>query len=181
MTTRLMVLGVIHQQKQAHGYQILHELTSWRAETWTKIRPGSIYHALTQLTKENMLVDLGSEKGQKGSAKTIYTLTSQGKKELLRLIEEALTSYDQEVFTAGLAFISLLTREQAIELAQKRLENHKETVAFLENLPRNDAPVTPNEHPAIIASWSALFSAATEWQKHFLADLNSGLYTFIDD
>lgn len=181
MSTKLMVLGVTHRHKQAHGYRVLHDLKSWQAENWTKIRPGSIYHALTQLTKEGLLTEEGTEKGSRGSSKTIYTLTKKGERELLVLIEEALVSYDQEVFTAGLAFMSVLPRARAIACAEERLVNFEKTVEFLEELPRNDKPETPKMHSAIISSWSAVFSSSTEWQRQFVKDLKSGVYEFCDD
>lgn len=181
MSTKLMVLGVIYRHEQTHGYQVLHDLKSWQAETWTKICPGSIYHALTQLTKEGMLSEEGVEKGGRGSSKTIYALTEKGEKELFTLIEDALISYDQEVFTAGLAFMSVLPRARVIERAEERLANFEKTVDFLEELPRSDKPETPKMHSAIISSWSAVFSSSTEWQRQYVKDLKCGMYEFCDD
>lgn len=176
-----MVLGVMHQHKQTHGYQVYHELISWQAESWTKIRPGSIYHALTQLEKQGMLLNHGLKDGQKGLSKTVYSITKKGESELLRLIEEALLSYDQEAFTAGLAFMSVLSRQKATLLAEERLNNHTATVIFLSKLPRTDVPATPQQHSAIITSWSAVFDATAKWQRQFIRDLKSGLYRFEDD
>lgn len=176
-----MVLGVMHRHKQTHGYQVLYDLKSWQAETWTNIRPGSIYHALAQLTKEGMLTEGGVEKGGRGSSRTVYALTKKGEKELVALIEDALISYDQEVFTAGLAFMSILPRARVIERAVERLANLEKTVEFLEELPRNDKPETPKKHSAIISSWSAVFSSSTAWQRQYVEDLKHGKYEFCDD
>lgn len=176
-----MVLGVMHQHRQTHGYQVYHDLTSWQAETWTKIRPGSIYHALTQLEKQGMLTNHGLKDGQKGSSKTVYSITKKGEHELVALVEQALVSYDQEVFTAGLAFMSVLSRQKAISLAEERLNNHTETVVFLSKLPRTDVPATPQQHSAIITSWSAVFEATAKWQRQFIRDLKSGMYRFEAD
>ena len=176
-----MVLGIVHMHKKTHGYQVFHDLTSWQAETWTKIRPGSIYHALTQLTKEGMLSKEGLEKGGRGSSKTVYTLTEKGEQEFFALIKDALISYDQEVFTAGLAFMSALPRASVIECAEERLVNFEKTVEFLDELPREDKPETPKRHSAIISSWSAVFSSSTAWQRQYVEDLERGMYEFCDD
>lgn len=181
MSTKLMVLGVIYRHKKTHGYQVLRDLSSWQAETWTKIRPGSIYHALMQLTKEGLLTEEGVEEGSRGASKTLYSLTKEGENELVRLIEGALISYDQEVFTAGLAFMSILPRTRALRCAEERLVNFKKTVAFLEALPRDDRPETPKDHSAIISSWSAVFGSLTVWQQHFVEDVKRGVYEFRDD
>ena len=58
---RLLVLGILKERRRAHGYAIRRELLSWRVETWTNVKPGSIYHAIRQLAKEGMLKALGTE------------------------------------------------------------------------------------------------------------------------
>ncbi len=176
-----MVLGVMHRERKTHGYTVYHALVSWQAETWTKIRPGSIYHALGQLEKEGLVINEGLTLGNKGSAKTLYAISTTGEEELKNLIRTALVSYDQEQFTAGLAFMSILSREEVIGLATQRLQAHRETISFMKMLPRNDMPDTPAQHSAIITSWTSVFSATHAWQKQFLQDLQSGKYVFVDD
>lgn len=178
MSVRLMVLGVMHQERITHGYTVYHALVSWQADTWTKIRPGSIYHALTQLEKEGRIINKGTAAGSKGSAKTLYEISASGEDELKKLVRLALVSYDQEQFTAGLAFMAVLTRQEAIDLAKERLHMHSETIDFMNTLPRSDTPDTPAQHLAIITSWTTIFSATHTWQKQFLQDLQRGKYTF---
>jgi hypothetical protein len=108
-------------------------------------------------------------------------MTDAGEAELVKLVKQALVSYDQENFTAGLAFMSVLSRSTAILLAEERLRNHEETVDFLTKLPRTDIPSTPAQHSAIITSWSAIFDVTAIWQRQFINDLKNGMYRFQDD
>lgn len=181
MTMRLMVLGVLFREKQAHGYHIYHELSSWQAETWTKVRPGSVYHALAQMSKEGLLANMGVEEGKKGSSKTTYMITPKGQNELWELVQKALVSYDQEEFTAGLAFMSVLTRDHTYKLALQRLHLHKQTVDFLQQLPQSDIPETPDKSSAIVSSWTTIFAATAKWQEQFARDIVNGKYAFSDD
>jgi DNA-binding PadR family transcriptional regulator len=181
MSVRLMVLGVMHREQKTHGYTVYHALVSWQADTWTKIRPGSIYHALSQLEKEGLITNAGQVAGSKGAAKTLYVISQTGEDELKKLIRTALVSYDQEQFTAGLAFMSVLARQEVINLAKQRLQMHHETVKFMKALPRNDTPDTPAQHEAIITSWTAIFNITHIWQKQFLQDLQTGKYVFADE
>ncbi|MDB5059778.1 MAG: hypothetical protein JWO59_3250, partial [Chloroflexi bacterium] len=75
---RLVVLGVIRMRGQAHGYAVHRELLSWRVETWTTVKPGSIYHALKQLAKEGKLRAAGTEESTEGPGRTLYALTHEG-------------------------------------------------------------------------------------------------------
>src|SRR5215207_6986800 len=96
--SRLLVLGVIRTQGQAHGYSVYRELLAWRIETWADVKPGSIYHALKQLEKQRFLLALNTENSDEGPNRTIYTLTQEGEIEFYRLLEEAFTSLDMHYF-----------------------------------------------------------------------------------
>lgn len=181
MSARLMVLGIVSQKKETHGYDVYREITSWKADTWSKIRSGSIYHAFTQLEKEGSLVKKGSAKSKDGPAQTRYAITDQGKVELLALIRSSLVSLDQEQFATGLAFMYLLSRNDAIKLAIARLKLYQQICDFMEELPQESHPKTPATHPEIIGSWTAIFEATLAWQKQFINRLETGQYTFINE
>ncbi len=174
-----MVLGILHDTDEAHGYTILQKLNSWQAETWTAIKPGSVYHALGQFEKHHLAENLGSKQGG-GPAATGYKITQKGKAELYKLVEKALISYDQEEFAAGLAWMHVLSRSKVIELARQRLSMYQEICVFMETLPRDDAPTEPSKHPEIIGSWQTIFVATTQWQEGFVKRLESGAYSFSD-
>lgn len=176
-----MVLGVVSQKQETHGYDVYREITSWKAETWSKVRSGSIYHAFTQLEKEGLLKRNATEKSKDGPAKTRYSITSLGSTELLELLKDALVSLDQEQFAAGLAFMHRLPRSEVIALAKKRLAIYQETCDFMQALPKETQPSTPATHPEIIDSWTVLFTATLQQQQRFIEHLETGAYTFIDE
>ena len=175
-----MVLGVVHQEKQAHGYKVYSELMSWQAKEWSKVRPGSIYHALSQLEKEGFLAGVPTAEGS-GLAKRNYTITSAGEKEFVGLVEKALVEYDLDLFAAGIAFMHHLPRARVIELAQQRLKAYREVNVFLDTLPREAVPSTPAKHPEIVGMWTSFFSDTARWQKNFIKHLEEGEYSFIDE
>jgi DNA-binding PadR family transcriptional regulator len=177
-SVRLMVLGVLNSTGEIHGYKIYRLITGWRSETWTNIKPGSIYHALTSLEKKSFIDNTGLKPDSGGPAATHYRVNMRGKEELLLLIRQALISYDQEEFTAGLAWMHLLSRNEATTLAKQRLKQYEQTCAFLRTLPREKKPSTPDKHPEIIGSWTAIFDATTAWLKEFISHLEAGRYHF---
>lgn len=180
MSVKLMVLGILHDADETHGYTILQKLNSWQAETWTSIKPGSVYHALGQLEKHHLAENTGSKQGG-GPAATGYKITQAGKQELYGLIEKALVSYDQEEFTAGLAWMHLLPRKKVVDLTKQRLEAYYELNAFMATLPQESIPKIPSENPEIIGSWQAIFAATTTWQEGFLKRIESGSHRFKDE
>lgn len=180
-SVRLMVLGVLDAASTVHGYKIYRQINEWRADTWTSIKPGSIYHALTSLEKKGMVDYAGVKAEKSGPSAMTYTINDRGRNELRHLIKQALVSYDQEEFSAGLAWMHLLRREEVIALVKQRLEQYEQTCDFMRALPRDPHASRPDMHPEIIDSWTALFDATVTWMRHFLERLKNGQYRFQDD
>lgn len=177
-SVRLMVLGVLNASETTHGYKIYRSINGWRAETWTNIKPGSIYHALTSLEKNGLIENTGLKLDSGGPAAMSYRINARGKEELHALIKQAFASYDQEEFTAGLAWMHLLSRDEVLVLARERLTNFKQTCMFMRTLPREEMPSSPDKHPEIIDSWTTLFDAMASWLETFIAHIEAGRYQF---
>src|SRR5215216_4407529 len=106
MIIRLLILGILKRRGSAHGYRIYRDLVEWRVETWTVIRPGSIYHALAQMEKQDFIAEASQRAGQKlGPSKTEYKLTANGEEEFIRLLETALKDINLIELSVGIAFM----------------------------------------------------------------------------
>jgi DNA-binding PadR family transcriptional regulator len=174
---RLLVLGMVRRHGRAHGYAIQRELAAWRIETWTRVRPGSIYHALKQLTKEGRLVELGVEDSAKGPGRTLYGLTADGEIEFRQRLEASLGSFDPEELGAGMAFLQALPRARALDLLRdqhrRAVENRDHLDALAPQFPdRAAAPHTGD----LLALWSGGLSAVSAWSAGLIARLEAGEY-----
>lgn len=85
---RILILGVLHYQSPAHGYEIRRELESWRAEQWAHIAYGSIYFALNKMAEEGLVETVSTDQVGKRPARTLYTITDGGKAEFDRLLRD---------------------------------------------------------------------------------------------
>lgn len=178
-SVRLLVLGTILRQGITHGYGVYREITSWRAETWTSVKPGSIYHALEKLESQEMIqAEASGDSVKRGPARTEYTLTEQGKTEFISLLEAALKSNDFQLLAAGIAFMEMLPRQHVIALLEERFNSLKEIDTFLKTLPTESIPSDPSKHPELVGMWIGYFEyamAATQKLKH---SINAGNYLF---
>lgn len=179
---RLLVLGVVRGRGRAHGYAVRRELLSWRVETWTEVKPGSIYHALRQLTKQGKIREAGTEESGEGPGRTLYELTREGEAEFRELLEAALSSFRLEDLGAGVAFIQALPRRRAIELLKAQHRRATETSDGLQGLvpafPRRDEPPHTRD---LLALWSGAITATAGWTEGLIRYLESGGYTMADD
>lgn len=174
---RLLVLGVVRMHREAHGYAVRRELEGWHVETWTSVKPGSLYHALHQLTKEGKLQALGVEASAEGPARTRYALTRAGEEEFLALLERALASFDLQELGAGMAFVHALPRDRALAVLRDQRDRAAANRAHLEGLvaawPDRDAP----PHMAdLLALWGGALAATAAWTAGVVDRLEAGGY-----
>ncbi|WP_280275043.1 PadR family transcriptional regulator [Nocardia wallacei] len=179
---RLLVLGVIRLHQPTYGYAVRRELLSWRAETWTNVRPGSIYHALKQLTAEDKLRAVRTEDSDQGPGRTLFELTAAGDDEFFASLRAALVSVDMEELGAGIAFMDALPRQQVVDLltTQQRAtaEIRDGLLTMRSEFPsRYDAPYSPD----LLELWSGVFDNFTGWTDRLLRRLAAGEYRMADD
>lgn len=180
---RLLVLGVVRKHRQpTYGYAVRQELLSWRADTWTNVKPGSIHHALKQLAQEGSLRALGTEGSSVGPGRTLYEITEAGEQEFLRLLETALVCVDMEELGAGIAFMDALPRARVVELLRQQRHNSIEIRdALTAMIPEFPGRYEPPHSTDLLELWSGVFVNLSGWTAGLLARLEAGEYRMADD
>lgn len=182
-TIRLLVLGVVALHHQTHGYAIQRELQGWNIEAWTKVRPGSIYHALGQLTKEGKLSQEGQVSSAKGPDKGLYRLTASGRRELEALLRDALVSTEQQALAPGVALMTLLPRGAVIEALSAQiglLALYRQRLGDLQ--PGFEATREQPPHSAdLLALWNLGLTSQSAWTQNLLERIQAGGYVFKDE
>ncbi|MDI3389592.1 PadR family transcriptional regulator [Streptomyces sp. B-S-A8] len=179
---RLLVLGAVRMHGRAHGYQVRNDLEFWGAHEWSNAKPGSIYHALKQMAKQGLLKAheiAPSTAG--GPPRTEYEITEQGTEEYLKLLREALTSYDQklDVLSAGIGFIVDLPRAEAVELLKKRVEGLQQwRTSVTEYYTPEEGPEQLGHIGEIMNFWVHSADAGAEWTRGLIQRIEEGAYVF---
>jgi DNA-binding PadR family transcriptional regulator len=89
-SARLLIPDVLRTKQATHGYDIRRKLESWRAEQWANVAYGSIYHALSSMTKEGLVEPVDSGEGSgKHPARIACAIAEHGEKEFQRLLRES--------------------------------------------------------------------------------------------
>ncbi|WP_280444611.1 PadR family transcriptional regulator [Nocardia brasiliensis] len=178
---RLLVLGVMRLRQPTYGYAVRRELLSWRAETWTNVKPGSIYHALKQLTQEGKLSAFGTEGSSEGPGRTLFQMTEAGEAEFRKLMDEALVSIDMEELGAGIAFMDALPRAHVLaKLREQRRRSEEVRTGLLAMIP--DFP-TRYEQPHstdLLELWSGVFGNLAQWTNGLVERIEAGEYRMPD-
>lgn len=180
-TVRLLVLGVVRMRGAAHGYAIHRELMAWRVDTWTAVKPPSIYHAVKQLDREGLLSGSAGQDIPHGPPRVEYRITAAGEEEFFRLLEIALLSHDIEEFGAGIAFMQSLPRRRVVELlTQQRAITKRIDVELDEMKPQWPDPDAPPHAEYLLDLWRGVFQSNARWTTAMLDRLSAGEFRFAD-
>lgn len=179
--TKLLVLGVVHLSGGAHGYQVRSELQSWGAETWAKINPGSVYHALKKAAADGLLTE-HAEPGNSGPERVLYRVTARGRDEMVEMVRDGLRrTHDADMLNAAIAMLPMLTRSDAIAQVGERVARlEAELVAQAEwrKHPNRDTPEHVREQADL---WAGHARTELEWAKSLSERLSEGAYIMADD
>lgn len=180
-TVRLLVLGVVRSRGEAHGYAVHRELMSWRVDTWTAVKPPSIYHAVKQLAKEEKLRSAGPLDSPRGPSGVLYVLTDDGEREFFGLLEAALLSPDIEKFGAGIAFMQCLPRARVEQLLAEHIRIVDDIGVELEAMkPQWPDPAEPPHAQHLLDLWRGAFDSNSAWSRSMLSHIRSGAFDFAD-
>jgi len=182
--TRLLVLGVVRLHGQAHGYQVRRDLLTWSADSWARVQPGSIYHALKKMTKEGLVEEVATEGGA-GPERTLYQLTEDGETEFMTLLSRSLSEpeRDYESLNAAVTFLPTLTRPAAITLLTLRMTRLEgQSAAARQLLGSSDGMRGKPEHVGeLFRLWEMTIEAALRWTQDLVDRLKTGKYVMADD
>ena len=179
---RLLVLGVVRARGEAHGYAVHRELMGWRVDTWTAVKPPSIYHAVKQLEREGKLTASQPAASPEGPTRVMYRITDDGEREYFTLLEAALRSPDIEELGAGIAFMRSLPRHRVQELLAEQLAGTLQIGTDLEAMkPQWPDPAEAPHAQHLLDLWRGLFRSNATWVTDMLDRLAAGEFRFADE
>ena len=109
----------------------------------------------------------------RGGSRTKYKLTAKGKRLLTEGVKQALASLEMDEFSAGLAFMDIIDKKEAINISEKRLANLRGIQAFMNSLPTDVIPNSPNKQIALVGYWAGFFDFNVTHAENFLEMLTN--------
>ena len=130
MKAEFYILGALHRG-DLHPYEIKRRLNSALVECYTDLDVGTLYYAVRQLAKSGDIAPKTRQKVTRGGERTIYRITSQGR----RRFQDLLLERFQEEGTVGqtiypaLLFLDLADLPTVAELLRERLRQTESAMA----------------------------------------------------
>ena len=137
MDIRTLCLGIL-SLGDATGYEINKMVGEGSFSFFSQASFGSIYPALTKLTKEG-LVTCRAEMQKKRPDKKIYSLTEAGRQSLMQELKRSPgPDRNRSDFLAAVLFAEAVSPARVQDLIDDRVYEHKHKIAALEALLEED-------------------------------------------
>jgi DNA-binding PadR family transcriptional regulator len=130
MKAEFYILGVLHRGN-FHPYEIKRRLNNAFVECYTDVDVGTLYYAVRQLVKSGDIVPKTTQKVARGGERTIYRITSQGRKRFQQLLLERFReegTVAQTIYPA-LPFLDLADLPAVAGLLRERLRQTEAALA----------------------------------------------------
>jgi DNA-binding PadR family transcriptional regulator len=130
MKAEFYILGVLHRGN-FHPYEIKRRLNNAFVECYTDVDVGTLYYAVRQLVKSGDIVPKTTQKVARGGERTIYRITSQGRKRFQQLLLERFReegTVAQTIYPA-LPFLDLADLPAVAGLLPERLRQTEAALA----------------------------------------------------
>jgi len=130
MKAEFYILGALHRG-DFHPYEIKQRLNNALVDCYTDVDVGTLYYAVRQLVESGEIAPKTTQKVKRGGERTIYRITSQGRRRfqdllLKRFQEEGTVA--QTIYPA-LLFLDLANLPAVAELLRERLRQTESALA----------------------------------------------------
>lgn len=132
--SKFLVLGTLDILAEGSGYDIISKLEELQVDRWTNFKQGSIYFAIKQLSKDNMIEELRREQESAFPVKIIYKITTRGQKLFDTMQEEAFNGLFPYFygFKLGLKFNHRRSNEEIVHFAKLAIEKVDNIISTME-------------------------------------------------
>ncbi|MBX7223371.1 MAG: PadR family transcriptional regulator [Blastocatellia bacterium] len=129
MKADLLILGVLHRG-DFHPYEIKRRLLAAQVECYIEVDVGTLYYAIRQLVKEQLIEVRGQEKVGNSPERTVYGITEAGRAHFQKLLLERFSdpSPVAHPLYPPLLFLHLADLPQVLKILRERLARMEEGI-----------------------------------------------------
>ena len=178
----MLVLGVLHRG-DLHPYEIKRRLEATMVECYIDVDVGTLYYAVRQLEKEQLIEAVAQERVARGGIRTIYRITDKGRAEFRKGLHRQLELEGpaSQTLYGALLFLHLADLSVVKDSLRRRIARLDDLIAKLGPIREELAPrlSTGGEHLFEHIERQRLLDR--DWLKRLLTDIEaSGIRDIAD-
>lgn len=168
---RLFILGTLSASGPLHGHQIRQQALADRTEVWSDIKVGSVYGALKRLASEGLVRDVRTERVGNRPERTIYEITSEGRRALAAVREDALHRIERhyDPFDLALTQSRDIPEEDLERIVQDRLAALQVELSGMRHRAEHADPYVNEAERMMIQHWIQRTEAEVRWHTELAA------------
>jgi DNA-binding PadR family transcriptional regulator len=169
----ISVLALLRAHRM-HGYEMFQTLVERHADRIVKVRPGSRYHVVDQLTEEKLIRRAATARDGKGPERAVYEISEAGVDALQQRVAHLIATPVHEFpqYRVALAEIDILGDDAAAAAVDNRVGALEARAAEIMAL--RDVSVTPAGHLVAFDYLLATKQAELLWLQGFADSMRSG-------
>jgi DNA-binding PadR family transcriptional regulator len=172
----IAALGLL-AERPMHPYEMYQLLIQRAEDRLVKVRPGSLYHTVDRLERDELVEAIGTEREGNRPERTTYAITEAGQLSLTERTAEMLAVPVNEypTFPVAIAQAHNLPKDTVIDLLTRRLVRLAAEMDFLRvGLDDVTAKAVEPKFWLDVTYLRAILQAEVTWIEDFLARLKSG-------
>src|SRR3954451_5710216 len=174
MEARLLILGVLHRG-DFHPYEIKRRLQAAMIECYIDIDVGTLYYAVRQLAKNELISAVTQERVARGGMRTIYRITPAGRAEFRNALHR---QFDVEgpasqTLYGALLFLHLADGAIVKERLHRRIARLDDLIVKLKPIRDELAPKLSTGGEHLLDHIERQRRLDRAWLKDLLADIET--------
>ncbi|MEV4125967.1 PadR family transcriptional regulator [Nocardia sp. NPDC049707] len=172
----IAVLALL-EERPMHPYEAYQLLIARREDMLVKVRPGSLYHTVTRLADQGLVLAEGVDRDGNRPERTTYRITEIGRETLRSRIAEILRNPAREypMFPVALAEAHNLPAPEVLALLRERVERLAQDLADVDIMSQwAGMHAVPRRYWIVLPYLRATIAAEITWVDNLITELDSG-------
>ena len=172
MNARLLILGVLHRG-DFHPYEIKRRLKAAMVECYIDVDVGTLYYAVRQLEKDQLIESVAEERVARGGIRTIYRITDEGRREFREGLHRQLDAEGpvSQTLYGALLFLHFADAGLVKDAIRRRIARLDDLIAKLGPVRKELTPVTSTGGEYLLRHIEQQRKLDQGWLKTLLAEI----------
>ena len=172
MKAEMLILGVLHRGN-LHPYEIKRRLTNAMIQCFTDVDVGTLYYAVRQLSKSQLIAPVSEKRVARGGIRTVYRITPSGKRRFQQMLHEQfeLPGTVAQTLYIAMLFLHLCDRPRVAELLGAKVARQKVAIDELASIKKELSPMLGTGALHLLKHLEAQRKLDLAWLERLRADV----------
>ena len=182
MKAELLILGVLHRGN-FHPYEIKRRLQNAMVECYTDVDVGTLYYAIRQLEKSELITEVRQERVARGGMRTVYGISADGKKRFQELLHEqfAASGPVAQTLYGAMLFLQFGNLPLIADLLRTRVAKETESIREVAGIRKQISSVAGTGSLHLMKHLELQHRLDRKWLQGVLADVEAGRVRDVTD